>query len=205
MNRVCGDDSSSSPRAKNQVRFRTTEPSFPLFAQSSSGGDARSVSGVDMRRHAGWAAAQTAPPTENDIIVSSGWAGAEHDTHDYRRRWHGNLLVGLSVGHYWTDHLKTESRQAGITLRNTKSTRRSSVRVVTHTRFSDRAPVGVAIVQVRPQRVGFICRHRRRRCAPPTSAQAPAQSRTVFVQNRNVPVDIPGQASGRRWSSHRPC
>jgi opacity protein-like surface antigen len=56
-----------------------------------------------------WAAAQTAAATvpENDITFSSGWAGAEHKIHD-QRHWHGSLLLGARVGHYWTDHLKTE-------------------------------------------------------------------------------------------------
>lgn len=56
-----------------------------------------------------WAAAQTAPATlpDNDITFSTGWAGAEHKIYD-QRRWHGSLLLGARVGHYWTDHLKTE-------------------------------------------------------------------------------------------------
>lgn len=56
----------------------------------------------------GWAAAQTAPVMlpNNDAQVFVGWAGAEHSIHD-RRQWQGNLLAGLSGGHYWTDHLKT--------------------------------------------------------------------------------------------------
>src|SRR5687767_4637582 len=55
-----------------------------------------------------WAAAQQAVSLPcNDAIISIGWAGADHDIHD-QRRWHGNLLLGLSGGHYWNDHLKTE-------------------------------------------------------------------------------------------------
>ena len=56
-----------------------------------------------------WAAAQTVAATlpDNDAIISIGWAGAEHKIYD-DRRWHGSLLVGVSGGHYWTDHLKTE-------------------------------------------------------------------------------------------------
>src|SRR5687768_7423460 len=55
-----------------------------------------------------WAAAQTAAILPaNDAIISIGWAGADHHVQD-QRRWHGNLLIGISGGHYWTDHLKTE-------------------------------------------------------------------------------------------------
>jgi opacity protein-like surface antigen len=56
-----------------------------------------------------WAAAQTAPVTlpDNDTIMTIGWAGSEDQFHD-QRVWHGSLLVAVSGGHYWTDHLKTE-------------------------------------------------------------------------------------------------
>jgi outer membrane protein W len=56
-----------------------------------------------------WAAAQTVAATlpENDFIIASGWAGGEHKIHE-QRHWHGSLLLGARVGHYWTDHLKTE-------------------------------------------------------------------------------------------------
>ena len=56
-----------------------------------------------------WAAAQTAAATlpNNDFIIATGWAGAEHKIYD-ERRWHGSLLLDARVGHYWTDHLKTE-------------------------------------------------------------------------------------------------
>ena len=56
-----------------------------------------------------WAAAQSVAATlpDNDAIIAIGWAGAEHKIHD-DRQWHGSLLVGVSGGHYWTDHLKTE-------------------------------------------------------------------------------------------------
>jgi hypothetical protein len=40
-------------------------------------------------------------------VISTGWAGAEHKIYD-DRRWHGSLLLGVRVGHHWTDHLKTE-------------------------------------------------------------------------------------------------
>src|SRR5918993_307610 len=53
-------------------------------------------------------AAQTAVTLPaNDAALSLGWAGADHDVRA-QRHWQGNLLVGFSSGHYWTDHLKTE-------------------------------------------------------------------------------------------------
>src|SRR5687767_10692681 len=64
-----------------------------------------------------WAAAQTAVRLPaNDTIVAIGWAGAAHRIHD-QRSWHGNLLVGLSSGHYWTDHVKTEFEASWNSLR----------------------------------------------------------------------------------------
>ena len=49
---------------------------------------------------------------QNDLTVSLGWSGAEHDsTNDYDR-WRGSLFVGVSGGHYWTEHVKTEIEAA---------------------------------------------------------------------------------------------
>jgi hypothetical protein len=52
------------------------------------------------------AGAQTALP-QNDAIIAIGWAGSEYKFHT-RRNWHSSLFVGVSGGHYWSDHLKTE-------------------------------------------------------------------------------------------------
>ncbi len=56
-----------------------------------------------------WAAAQTTPATlpANDATIAIGWAGSDHEVRE-QQQWHGSLLVAVSGGHYWTDHLKTE-------------------------------------------------------------------------------------------------
>ena len=144
-----------------------------------------------------WAAAQTAPAAlpGNDTIVSIGWAGAEHEIHD-QRRWDGALLAGLSGGHYWTDHLKTEveaswsgprkqevyetiERQGGYTY------------ALSEYRAHD-IRIGVSQVYqfgrnewVHPY-VGIGADVVRRGA----SLERLPQSRTVFLQNRNIPVDI---------------
>lgn len=145
-----------------------------------------------------WAAAQTAPAAipRNDIGFSIGWAGAEHDIQD-QRRWRGSLLAGLSVGHYWTDHLKTEvdaswssprenevyeaiERQGGYTYALSEY-RAHDIRVgVSQVYQFGRNEwvhpyVGIGVDVVRRE----------------ASLERLPQSRTVFVQNRNIPVDIP--------------
>ena len=144
-----------------------------------------------------WAAAQTAPAAlpANDTTISIGWAGAEHEIYD-QRRWHGSLLVGLSGGHYWTDHLKTEVEASW------NSPRRHQVyqdieRQGGHTyALSDyRAHdirVGAAQIYqfgrndwVHPY-VGVGADVVRREA----SLDRLAQSRSVYLQNRNIPVDI---------------
>ena len=56
-----------------------------------------------------WVAAQPAPPSlpKHDATLTIGWAGSEYELSRYDT-WRGSLLVAASVGHYWTDHLKTE-------------------------------------------------------------------------------------------------
>jgi opacity protein-like surface antigen len=151
-----------------------------------------------------WAAAQIAPPTlpGNDTTLSVGWAGAEHETQE-QRRWHGNLLVGLSGGRYWTDHLKTEveaSWNSGQTHQVYETIERQGgyTYALSEYRAHD-LRVGVAQLYqfgrnqwVHPY-VGIGADVVRRA----TSLERLPQSRTVFVQNRNVPVDIPG-ASERK-------
>jgi hypothetical protein len=53
-----------------------------------------------------WSGAQPALP-DNDATVTVGWAGSEYRLDDYDR-WRGSLLLGVSGGHYWTDHAKTD-------------------------------------------------------------------------------------------------
>jgi opacity protein-like surface antigen len=146
-----------------------------------------------------WAAAQTAAATlpDNDITFSTGWAGAEHKIYD-QRHWHGSLLLGARVGHYWTQHLKTEveaswdsprsrevyeniERQGGYTYAladyRAQDTRVGAVQIFQFGRNEWVHPyVGVGADVVR--RVA--------------TTERLEQSRTVFVPpNRQVPVTIP--------------
>ena len=143
-----------------------------------------------------WASAQTAERLPaNDTIVVMGWAGAGHHIHD-QRSWHGNALVGLSSGHYWTEHLKTEL-EASWTSPRTHQVYENIERQGGHTyalsdyRASD-VRFGVAQLYqfgrndwVHPY-VGLGVDVVRRE----SSLERLSQSRTVFLQNRNVPVDI---------------
>jgi hypothetical protein len=43
----------------------------------------------------------------SEVTASTGWIGAEYGLSEYDQ-WHASLFGGLSVGHYGTDHLKTE-------------------------------------------------------------------------------------------------
>jgi hypothetical protein len=151
-----------------------------------------------------FAAAQTVPATlpGNDAVIAIGWSGSEHHFQD-QKRWHGSLLVGLSVGHYWTDHLKTEveaswnapgeseryetiERQGGFTYALTDY-RAHDIRVGVGQVYQFgrnewvHPYVGVGIDAVR--------RHQ--------AIDRAQQSRTVYVQNRTIPVVIPA-ASERK-------
>ena len=146
-----------------------------------------------------WAAAQTVAATlpDNDITISTGWAGAEHTVYE-ERRWHGSLLLGVRAGRYWTDHLKTEveaswdsprtrevyeniERQGGYTYAlsdyRAHDTRVGVVQLFQFGRNEWVHPyVGVGADVVR--RV--------------SSTERPQQSRTVYVPpNRQIPVEIP--------------
>jgi len=147
----------------------------------------------------GWAAAQTKSATlpGSDILLSAGWAGAEHTIHD-ERYWHGSLLVGARVGHHWTDHLKTEVEASW----NSPRTRELYENIereggYTYSLSSYRAhDVRIGVVQlyqfgrndwVHPY-VGVGADVVRR----VASTDRPQQSRTVFLPpNRQIPIDIP--------------
>lgn len=149
----------------------------------------------------GLAAAQTSPVAlaANDVTISMGWSGAEHnhgDIHD-SRRWHGSLLAEASGGHYWTHHLKTEveiswasprdmelyetlQREGGFTyaLSNYRAqdVRFGVVQLFQFGRNDWVHPyIGVGVDVVR--RAATLTRDR--------------QSRLIYLQNRTVPVDIP--------------
>lgn len=146
----------------------------------------------------GLAGAQTALVAlpGNDASIALGWAGAEHNVHD-QRRWHGSLLVGLTGGHYWTDHLKTEvdaswMRPRGREIYETIARQGGVTYAVSNYRAHD-IRFGVAQLYqfgrnqwVHPYvgvgadivgRQGTLERDR--------------QSRVVYLQNRNVPIEIP--------------
>jgi outer membrane protein with beta-barrel domain len=145
-----------------------------------------------------WAGAQTARATlpRNDTTISLGWSGAEHavkDEHD----WHGSVLVGLAGGHYWTDHLKTEvdaswTRPRGREIYETIQQQGGFTYALSNYRADD---IRFGVVQlyqfgrnawVHPY-VGIGADVVRRQ----GTLERDQQSRSVFVQNRSVPVSIP--------------
>jgi hypothetical protein len=152
------------------------------------------------------AAAQTSPAlAANDVSIALGWSGAEHNIHDIHesRQWHGSLLVALSGGHYWTDHLKTEvdlswasprdreiyetlERQGGFTYAlsdyRAHDVRLGVVQLFQFGRNDWVHPyVGVGADMVRRQ--ATLWRDR--------------QSRVIYMQNRTVPVEIPASIERR--------
>jgi opacity protein-like surface antigen len=151
-----------------------------------------------------WAVAQTAPAAlpSNDATISIGWSASDHQS-DGQKRWHGSLLAGVSAGHYWTNHVKTEvdaswnrpgrseryetiERQGGFTYA-LADYRAYDVRVGVAQLYQFgrnewvHPYVGVGIDAVR--------RHQ--------SIDRIQQSRSVYVQNRPIPVAIPA-ASERK-------
>lgn len=60
------------------------------------------------------APSEVAPLPRNDATASIGWFGAEYDEVGRYNRWHGSLFTGISLGHYWTDNLKTEVEAAWL-------------------------------------------------------------------------------------------
>jgi hypothetical protein len=143
-----------------------------------------------------WAIAQTAVTLPaNDTTVSVGWAGADHQIHD-ERHWHGNLLVGISSGHYWTDHLKTEveaswnSPRTHQVYENIEAPGGYTYALSDYRAFDVR--VGVAQLYqfgrnawVHPY-LGIGADVVRRE----SSLERSPQSRTVFLADRNSPVVI---------------
>jgi hypothetical protein len=144
-----------------------------------------------------WAAAQAGVSLPaNDAIISIGWAGADHHVQD-QRRWQGNLLIGVSGGHYWTDHLKTEVEASWNSPRkhevyeNIERQGGYTYALSDYRAFDLRA--GVAQLYqfgrnewVHPY-VGVGADMVRRA----SSLERATQSRTIFLQNRSVSVDIP--------------
>lgn len=144
-----------------------------------------------------WTVAQTAPAMlpPNDVSFAIGWAGAEHHIHD-QRRWNGSLLTGVSGGHLWNDHLKTEvdaswSSPGAREVYETIEWQGGYTYALSDYRAHD-IRIGVAQVYqfgrnawVHPY-VGVGADVVRRE----TSLERLPQSRTVFVSNRNIPVDI---------------
>ena len=56
------------------------------------------------------AKAQAQPPIlpRNDSIIAVAWAGSEYKIREGSAAWHSSLFVGVSGGHYWSTHLKSE-------------------------------------------------------------------------------------------------
>lgn len=144
-----------------------------------------------------WASAQAVPTLPgNDTMIAIGWAGSEHKIHD-QRRWHGSLLVGLRGGHYWTDHAKTELEASWNSPRErdvyeTIERQGGFTYALADYRATD-IRVGVAQIYqfgrnewVHPY-VGIGADVVRRQ----HSLDRLAQSRSIFLQNRTIPVVIP--------------
>ena len=143
------------------------------------------------------ASAQTAPATlpANDAIFAIGWAGADHEILD-QERWHGSLLVAVSGGHYWTDHLKTEvdaswtGNQRGDIYENIE--RQGGYTYALWDYRANDIRIGVSQLYqfgrnawVHPY-VGAGADIVRRE----VSLDRAAQSRTVFSQNQSLPVTL---------------
>ena len=145
-----------------------------------------------------WVTAQTARATlpANDTIIAASWAGSEHEIRD-DRRWHGSLLVALSGGHYWTDHLKTEveaswNSPGSEEVYETLELQGGSTYAVSDYRARD---VRVGVVQlyqfgrtdgVHPYIGAGV--HVVRRV---TSLERLPQSRVVYLPNRSFTAEIP--------------
>jgi opacity protein-like surface antigen len=136
------------------------------------------------------------PLPANDVGITLGWAGGEHNTQD-QQRWHGSLLVGVSGGHYWTDHLKTEVEASWNSAHNkdvyqTLERQGGFTYALSDYRAHD---VRIGLVQifqfgrnqwVHPY-VGVGAGVVRRR----TTLERERQSRFIYLQNRTIPVEIP--------------
>ncbi len=150
-----------------------------------------------------WAAAQTAPRIpENDAHISIGWAGAEHAVQN-QGLWHGGLLLGISGGHYWTDHLKTEV-EASWNSPRTRQVYESIERQGGNT---------FALSDYRSQdiRLGFtqLFQFGRNEWVHPyvgagadvvrrsVSLDRLPQTRSAFLENRSIPVEIAGSSEQR--------
>lgn len=145
-----------------------------------------------------WAVAQTAAVTlpANDLIIELGWSGGDHKIYD-DRRWQGSLLVGVSGGHYWTDHLKTELEASWNSPRDRDIYQNIPQQggftyALADYRATD-VRVGVAQIfqfgrnnWVHPY-VGIGADVVRRQ----TTLERAHQSRFIYLQNRTIPVDIP--------------
>ena len=153
----------------------------------------------------GGVAAQPVPPAlpKHDATLTIGWAGSEYELSRYDR-WRASLLVGGSVGHFWTDHLKTEfeagwSNPGKAEIYEDITYLGALTYAEADHRSHDLRLGATQIYQfgrnawVHPYvGVGFDVVRRE------TSIERRPQSRAVFLPpNRNIPVEIP-PASERR-------
>ena len=145
------------------------------------------------------AAAQAQPVTipARDVTVSIGWAGAEHTMYE-GPRWQGSLSAGISAGVYWNDHLKSELEGSW----NKPGTRQVYETIERQGGYT----YAVADYRATDVRVGFVQLYQfgRNEWVHPyigvgadvvhrtAARERPPQSRTIFIQNRNTPVEIPG-------------
>jgi opacity protein-like surface antigen len=142
-----------------------------------------------------WADAQTSLPA-NDIQGAIGWSGADHE-HVESRQWYGSALAGLSAGHYWTDHAKTEVEAAW----NSPGSRE----LFENIEREGYATYAISTYKAGDVRIGVaqLYQFGRNQWAHPyvgagvdlvrrhVSLERPAQTRTVFLRNGNIPVQVP--------------
>jgi hypothetical protein len=150
------------------------------------------------------AQSKSATLPKNDTTLVLGWSGAEH-RHPDEGEWHGSLLVGLSGGHYWTDHLKTEVE--------TSWTRPPTAEIFEA--IERQGAYAYALSDYRAQDVRFgvvqLYQFGRNEWIHPyvglgadivrrqATIERNRQSSTVYLQNRSIPVEIP--ASSERKTS----
>ena len=145
-----------------------------------------------------WAAAQTRLPA-NDIHGTIGRSGADHE-HVDSRQWYGSALAALSVGHYWSDHAKTEVEAVWNSLGSRElfeniEREGYTTYAISNYKAGD-VRIGVAQLYqfgrnqwVHPYvgaGVDLVRRH--------VSIERPEQARTVFLRDGNIPVQVPASS-----------
>jgi hypothetical protein len=134
---------------------------------------------------------------QHDIAFAVGWAGAEYNTSSSYDRWRGSVLLNLTAGRYWTDHLKTEFEVGWLDTSTTE----------VYTDLEIRGVPTYALVEfdARDIRIGAaqLYQFGRNQWVHPylglgvdlvarrTTKRRPLQSRDVYPPTRGTPLVIP--------------